>query len=123
MTVALSVVRALVVSMWLTRRICDPTSALHVLDYPNERSSHTRPVPRTGGVAILAGVLVGWLVVVVAGELPPQSVWLAIATLLIAGMSFVDDRQGLPVHVRLLGHLSSTALLVVGDLYLSQARL
>jgi UDP-N-acetylmuramyl pentapeptide phosphotransferase/UDP-N-acetylglucosamine-1-phosphate transferase len=121
MSAALAAALALVVSSWLTRHICDPSSALHVLDHPNERSLHTHPVPRTGGVAILAGILGGIAVVAVTGELPPQPVWLALATFLIAGLSFVDDRRGLPVRVRLLGHLASGALLVAGGLSLSQA--
>jgi UDP-N-acetylmuramyl pentapeptide phosphotransferase/UDP-N-acetylglucosamine-1-phosphate transferase len=120
MTLAIAVIFALVISVWFTRRICDPTSALHVLDHPNQRSLHTHPVPRTGGVAILAGVFAGLLVLALAGGPVSRLFWLALAMLLIAVLSFVDDRRGLSVRVRLLGHLTSGVLLVAGGLYLSE---
>lgn len=31
------------------------------LDEPNDRSLHKRPIPRIGGVAVTAGVVVGWM--------------------------------------------------------------
>src|SRR5258708_26315473 len=49
-----------VVGAWLYLRF----AAGQVLDTPNQRSSHTRPTPRGGGVAIVAGFLIGlalWL--------------------------------------------------------------
>ena len=31
-----------------------------ILDHPNERSSHARPTPRGGGLAVVASVIVVW---------------------------------------------------------------
>lgn len=123
MSLVLATVIALAVSVWFTRRICDPDSMLHVLDHPNERSLHTRPVPRTGGVAIVAGVFAGFLVVAFGGEAAAQLFWFALATFLTAVLSFVDDRRGLSVRVRLFGHLAAGVLLAVSGLYLSEAAL
>ncbi|MCA1940798.1 MAG: glycosyl transferase, partial [Caenispirillum bisanense] len=39
---------------WLRRR--------QILDRPNERSSHSRPTPRGGGLAVMAVVLPAWAV-------------------------------------------------------------
>jgi len=32
-----------------------------IQDVPNERSLHDTPVPRTGGIALMAGILAGWV--------------------------------------------------------------
>jgi len=77
-----------------------------VLDRPNERSLHERPVPRTGGLAVLAGTLVS----VAFGAAP---LWLVLtAGYSLAGVSFVDDVRGLPTGARLAAHLAAAALLV-----------
>ena len=42
-----------------TRYLCSPAAWLRQLDQPNERSLHAVPTPRTGGLAILASIVVG----------------------------------------------------------------
>lgn len=84
------------------------------LDYPNERSSHTVPTPRGGGVGIVIGFLLGlsaW--VALGGPLPPRALgWLA-GALLVAGVSLVDDVRPLPVLPRLVIHLAAAVLVAV----------
>jgi UDP-N-acetylmuramyl pentapeptide phosphotransferase/UDP-N-acetylglucosamine-1-phosphate transferase len=75
------------------------------LDVPNARSLHANPVPRIGGVAILAGVAVA----VLAG-FAPFGLALALAAAL-ALLSFVDDLRSLPTLARLAGHLGAAAAL------------
>ncbi len=80
------------------------------LDQPNERSLHDRPVPRTGGIAVLAGAAVALAVGVDSGI---GSLWLSMA--LAAGLallSFADDTLGLPTVGRLAAHLASAGVLV-----------
>src|SRR5579864_3652592 len=75
-----------------------------VLDQPNERSLHTRPVPRTGGLAIMAGVLAALL-------LPPSRFPVLIGLLaVLVGISVLDDLRGLSARVRLLVHIAVAAL-------------
>jgi len=105
---------AFVIAAFFTRRFCDPGSRLYLLDHPNERSLHTLPTPRTGGVAILAGIfsaIPAWLFATV-GVSPV--VWLMAGTGLITALSFLDDRRGLPVVVRFLGHVIGAGLVVHG---------
>ncbi len=68
------------------------------LDEPNERSLHVVPVPRTGGLAIAAGVLVAamWI-----GAGPG----LLVPAAGIALVSAYDDRRSLPASARLLAHM------------------
>lgn len=82
------------------------------IDVPNERSSHSRPVPRGGGVAIVAGFLAGLSLWLASGNaLSPRAWgWLA-GALLVAAISFADDIRSLPAAPRLAVHLGAAALL------------
>lgn len=76
------------------------------LDHPNARSLHEIPVPRTGGIALLAGAFAGWAMYPVA---PPV---MAGAGLLLA-LSFVDDIRGVHAFTRLILHFA-VAVVCVG---------
>jgi UDP-N-acetylmuramyl pentapeptide phosphotransferase/UDP-N-acetylglucosamine-1-phosphate transferase len=76
------------------------------LDEPNARSLHERPVPRTGGIAVMAGATVA----LAFGAAP---LWLPAALALVLGaVSFLDDLYGLPAAARLLSHLGAAAALL-----------
>jgi len=75
-------------------------------DIPNDRSLHTRPTPRVGGWGIVP-------VAVVLTGLAAPSLWLpALAAALLAALSQIDDRRGLPARVRFGGHAAAVAALV-----------
>ncbi|MDX8401446.1 MAG: hypothetical protein R8K47_02315 [Mariprofundaceae bacterium] len=78
---------------------------LRVLDEPNERSLHTRPVPRTGGVAIVLALAAAFAWVGWRQGLPFEARALLIAAGGIAVLSFADDLRPLPAALRLLAHL------------------
>jgi len=72
-----------------------------VLDIPNERSLHTQPTPRTGGVALLAGAGAGMFTTWQQGyAVADTSTILAILTLAL--LALVDDRHNLGAGLRLL---------------------
>lgn len=79
-------------------------------DIPNERSLHVTVVPRTGGIALLAGVLAGWGVMFDA--LPW---WVPVPLLGLFGVSMLDDAYNLSVGKRLLAHMSAAAILLMGS--------
>jgi len=89
----------------LTRLLCSPASRLYHLDHPNERSLHSEPLPRTGGLAIFGSVLVGIIVTVALGESAVFQangiLWILSMTLLVGAASFWDDRVGLSPGLRL----------------------
>jgi UDP-N-acetylmuramyl pentapeptide phosphotransferase/UDP-N-acetylglucosamine-1-phosphate transferase len=73
-----------------------------LLDIPNERSSHTRPVPRGGGLAI---VIVALAITLATGLITqewnvPALVLTLVAWALVAGISLVDDVRSLPNSLR-----------------------
>jgi UDP-N-acetylmuramyl pentapeptide phosphotransferase/UDP-N-acetylglucosamine-1-phosphate transferase len=79
------------------------------LDQPNHRSLHAIPVPRSGGVGILVGVLVG---LVVAAPTWP----LIAGLLLLVAISWLDDRHSLPVVMRFASHFFAAGLAVVAGI-------
>ena len=67
----------------------------------NARSMHTKPVPIGGGWAIVPLVLVAW--VAFFWPIEDQLTWaVLIGTLVLASLSWVDDRRPLPPFSRLL---------------------
>ncbi len=77
-----------------------------ILDIPNERSSHTRAIPRGGGLAIAAISLIGFIVTWLLNPRWPLTI---IITFMcgaagIATISYLDDLYSLPNGVRLTAH-------------------
>ena len=99
-----------VVALVAVRLLIGPF-ARFVLDQPNERSLHERPVPRTGGIAVLAGTGTAVAFLQAAYWLP-----LALA-LVLAALSLVDDLRHMPTPVRLIAHLTAAAVLVGNALW------
>ncbi|MBI3716419.1 MAG: glycosyltransferase family 4 protein [Betaproteobacteria bacterium] len=74
-----------------------------LLDLPvRANAMHSSPVPRIGGLAMACAIAVCALVFAYAN--PLESLLLSIAAAL-AAVSYLDDRRGLPVWVRLPVHL------------------
>jgi UDP-N-acetylmuramyl pentapeptide phosphotransferase/UDP-N-acetylglucosamine-1-phosphate transferase len=62
-----------------------------VLDQPNERSAHQRPMPTLGGVGVVAGVWGSLAAGLLAGQLAPQVVWPLLAGSVVLLGSIRDD--------------------------------
>ena len=90
-------VSATLLTGWL-RRYAERRS---LLDVPNERSSHSRPTPRGGGLSITLTVLITVPLLAVYGELPPMALpALLPAGLLIALIGWMDDHFRLSIMWR-----------------------
>jgi UDP-N-acetylmuramyl pentapeptide phosphotransferase/UDP-N-acetylglucosamine-1-phosphate transferase len=100
------------VAVSVTAHLAGQRARLRWLDHPNERSLHARPVPRTGGLGMLAGIAAGWLAVAWVWPFPGGWPWVLASALLIAGVSAWDDRRGLGALPRLLVHLAAAMLLL-----------
>ena len=79
-----------------------------LVDRPNERSLHTRPMPRVGGIGLLLGAV-------------PVAAWMGGAHLgavlacavALAAVSVADDYRSLPVVARLAAHLAAAAVAAI----------
>jgi UDP-N-acetylmuramyl pentapeptide phosphotransferase/UDP-N-acetylglucosamine-1-phosphate transferase len=81
-----------------------------VLDHPNERSSHSLPTPRGGGIALIGSVLLAWVLLVLAGFAPPGAAAIALAAALLAVICWIDDLRGLLPILRLLAQGAAVAV-------------
>jgi len=95
------------VRRWALRR--------QLLDHPNARSSHTRPTPRGGGIAIVVTFVAGatlwaWL----SADPAAARLWMAVVPpgLAVAAIGLRDDLQPVPAGLRLLVHAGAAAWLV-----------
>lgn len=114
---------ATAVSALTARALASPGLRLAVLDHPNERSLHTVPTPRTGGLAICAGIVTGLLVLALSGLLSDWIWSTCAATLLIAAISFYDDRAGLSPAARLPLQILAAGLLAWGGMRIGELNL
>jgi len=98
----------LVLSLILPFAIRPLLVRLRIMDVPNERSSHERPILRGLGLAVLIAVLVGGALAIVMYVRPGwlgHSVWdvlfVALGGALLAGLlGLAEDLRGLSVPVR-----------------------
>ena len=88
-----------------TRLLVTVLRRRQMFDIPHERSSHTVPVPRGGGIAVVGTVVVAWLALCAVGILPATDVVVALGGAGLAAVSLLDDRRGLSPSVRLLTQL------------------
>ena len=86
-----------------------------IQDIPNERSLHDVPVPRIGGVGLMAGILTGW-----AWMFYSLVWWIVLPVGILFVVSLLDDMQGLPVIKRFSAHLIAAFILIVGSGFLMQ---
>ena len=85
----------------------------NIFDLPNERSSHTRPTPRAGGIAIVVSFV---------SALFAFSLWrlvdmrtaliVSVAGCAVAGIGYVDDRRQLTAKLRFAVHLAAAVFVV-----------
>lgn len=124
--VALPALIAFVVAWWLTGRLCSPSSYLSILAHPNDRTLHSMPTPQTGGLAIIASVVISlvaaasvFIITQPSKVLLPKgvasgSLWIVVSMLLVFVVSFIDDCIGLRASLRLGVQAAAALIIVVG---------
>jgi Fuc2NAc and GlcNAc transferase len=92
---------------WLLRHYALIAS---LLDIPNDRSSHSLPTPRGGGVAIVLVFLLGIILLFKFEYLPTATLWAFLgAGAWVAVVGFIDDHQHIAARWRLLAHFIAAA--------------
>lgn len=107
-----SLLIAFLLSYFLVCWLTSVKSPLKLLDRPNERSLHDRPVPKTGGLALLIAMFAGWVFLLPTFDVPMVFVPVLFATLLVAGISFVDDLMDISPLIRITFHAFAAVVLI-----------
>ena len=82
-----------------------------VLDTPNERSSHTIPTPRGGGIALMAVLLLGWLGYGLSSPTPIPGFWqIMVGSLGLMAISWLDDLKNLSAKIRLVVQIAAVVV-------------
>lgn len=82
-----------------------------LIDVPNERSSHSTPKPRGGGIAFVAAFFLGVTVLYQMGILDRHWVLpLLVGGPLVAIVGLMDDRRSVPAMIRLLIHFMAASV-------------
>ena len=76
-----------------------------VLDYPNERSSHSTPTPKGAGIAVIGCIAIAWIVLAWPTPVAGDTAAIVTAALALAVLSWIDDLRGLSPLWRLLAQI------------------
>jgi UDP-N-acetylmuramyl pentapeptide phosphotransferase/UDP-N-acetylglucosamine-1-phosphate transferase len=87
--------------------LCYPLNRLlvysKIVDHPNQRSSHSCPTARGGGVAVLiAAALVAELSMSLHATAP--TIWIVASGMMLGALSFIDDIHSVPRILRFGAH-------------------
>ena len=86
-------------SMLGTRYLITYLSIHSIVDRPNKRSSHIKPTPRGGGLAVICSVFSVWLVIGFSEGLEGVGIiTITGISLILAGVSLIDDLRGRDQH-------------------------
>ncbi|WAR43800.1 MraY family glycosyltransferase [Methylomonas rapida] len=102
----------LLVAVVLTGLIRFYALSNQVLDIPNQRSSHTVPTPRGGGLAVVLAFTFAMLILFLKGLADDDVLSALSGALLVAGIGFMDDHGHVPARWRFLIHLLASGLAV-----------
>jgi len=108
---------ALVLSLLLTPLGVRLAWVSGYLDHPEARKLHTSATALLGGTVVFFSALVAWLISLGGTSAPARDVLCVLggaAVILVVGLW--DDRFGLSVHVKMVGQLSASALMLASGL-------
>ena len=94
-----------------------------VMDAPDARKVHTRPIPKGGGVGVVAAFIAGMFVLYAFASFARVADGyfrgVILASIGIAAVAWLDDWRQWPFTVKLAGQIAAALLAVVSGLYVS----
>ena len=107
------IVSSVLLSLLLTGLLRRYALSNSLMDIPNQRSSHTVPTPRGGGVAIVIVFLISLLCLWAMSFLDDKAfVAFIVAGLWVAIIGFMDDHNHIAARWRLLAHFCAAGWLL-----------
>src|ERR1700722_19119911 len=95
-------VLACCVSYGLTAWLLHHSRLRGIVDRPNERSSHTAPTPRGGGLSMVIVTSCGAILLFATARMSgPLALVVLVGGLSVAGIGFLDDVRSVSVALRM----------------------
>ncbi len=106
-------VAGFLISAILAWRFSRRGSVGFILDHPGDRSLHSQPIPRGGGLAMLMALVIGAppLALMLRAD---WSVWLGMGLIFLMPVAYRDDRGHVPAGYRLLAQALAAGCLLAG---------
>jgi len=99
------------------------TKHRYIIDYPNERSLHEKPIPKGGGISIVFLTLIGfWMLYIIDSSFHRVDwlIYFSLGALLIAAISFIDDIYSVRNTIRFVIHCFAAIIIVWGIGYVDE---
>lgn len=87
------------------------------VDAPASRKLHQDPMPLMGGLAILAGAVVAFLLVFLQASITTEVIAILVALILVAVLGLIDDRMGMWARYKLGGQALGVLILLWGGVF------
>ena len=98
-----------------------------ILDHPNQRSSHSRAVPKSGGISIVVTFLIGMLFIIFYIDSglseKPYILGFIFSSILIAVISFIDDIREKSALFKLVTHLFAVCVVLLCGIFIDSLTL
>src|ERR1700676_1148514 len=110
MDLLLAFIIAMVVTMALIPPLARAAGRLHVLDNPDSRKVHSQPIPRVGGIAMMAGAVLPlclWL------PMDPTLLGYLLASIVLFVFGTWDDRVNLGALTKISGQLIAVLIIIL----------
>ena len=88
---------------------------LGFLDAPSDRKLHVDPIPLMGGMAILLGWIVAFLLFLTEFSLSRRVIGVVASLIIMSVVGLIDDRRGLPAWAKLGGQCLGAFILAYCD--------
>lgn len=100
-------------AVFLTSAVRQYSLANNIIDIPNSRSSHSTPIPRGGGLAIVLIVLLGSTGLLIIGSFDIRFYGALTGGVPVAVVGWLDDRKPVSASSRLIVHCMSAVWLIL----------
>jgi UDP-N-acetylmuramyl pentapeptide phosphotransferase/UDP-N-acetylglucosamine-1-phosphate transferase len=106
----LTIILCATLSWFICGKVRGHLLAASILDNPNERSMHTAPVPRGGGIAIWLTVFPVWILYDLFNGQFFEHFFIMLGAGALIIVSWLDDKKSLPARERFMVHILAVAL-------------
>lgn len=105
----LAFIISMITAIAITPLVIKLAKKIGAVDRPSQRKVHARVMPRLGGVAIFAGVVVGYFV---AGLYEAKITGITVGALIIIALGIFDDKFELSAKIKLAGQILAASAVI-----------